>query len=507
MRASKTRLTAVLLTVGICPSGGSISAQAQVCLLYERQKLTAADPIADQRFGGSVSIVDDWAIVGAYRDDDACPGDPECCSGSAYLFRRDDNGTPQESGDDHWVQHVKLTASDAAALDAFGVSVSITNDRAVVGADGDDGYTGAAYVFRRQDNGTAADPSDDLWIEEDKLIAGAAEAGDEFGSSVSISGDRVVAGAQRDSDAGLSSGSAYVFRRDDNGTPSDPGDDFWVQEAKLTAADAEVYHYFGRSVSVSAGRIVVGVSTDDDAGPNAGAVYVFRHDDNGTPSDPNDDDWVQEVKLTATDADPGDHFGTSVSISGGRMVVGAHFDADAGDFAGSAYVSRHDDNGTPTDPADDFWIQEAKLVASDAAAEDVFGNSVSIAGDRVVVGAYGDDDRGDFSGSAYVFQRDNNGTPSDPNDDYWVQEVKLIAADGAAEDLLGSSVSISENWVLVGSPGDDRSVHNAGSAYASALDKECQPIPAVSEWGVIVLGLLVLTAGTLVHRHRVQPTA
>jgi len=275
------------------------------------------------------------------------------------------------------------------------------------------GDCGSAYVFRRDDNGTPSDPSDDVWIEEAKLTASDAAAIDFFGRAVAVSGDRAVVGAYGGDGAAGDAGSAYVFRRDDGGTPSDPSDDVWVEEAKLTASDAAASDSFGFSVSVSGDRAVVGARENDDAGSRSGSAYVYRRDDSGTPSDPSDDVWVEEAKLTASDAAPDDLFGYSVSISGDRAVVGAHGNDDAGDSSGSAYVFRRDDGGTPSDLSDDVWVEEAKLTASDAAATDYFGVCVAISGDRAVVGASGNDDAGSGSGAAYVF----SAAVHDPDDD------------------------------------------------------------------------------------------
>ncbi len=220
---------------------------------------------------------------------------------------------------------------------------------------------------------------------------------------------------------------------------------------KITAADASRGNRFGISVSISGDRAIVGADASIFyGGDELGSAYVFRRDDNGTPFDPSDDFWDQEAQLVASDATAGDGFGFSVSISGDRAVVGAWLDEDAGFHSGSAYVFRRDDNGTPTDPSDDVWVQEAKLMASDTEAGDRFGGSVSISGDRMVVGADGDDDAGTQTGSAYVFRRDNNGTPSDPSDDLWVEEAKLTATDAAEYDIFGSSVSISGQGAAVG---------------------------------------------------------
>ncbi|MBN1341641.1 MAG: FG-GAP repeat protein, partial [Phycisphaerae bacterium] len=298
-------------------------------------------------------------------------------------------------------------------------------------------YSGSAYVFQRDQGGA------DNWGQVAKLTAEDAAAGDQFGYSVSMSGDTVVIGAYKDDDAGTESGSAYVFQRDQGGA------DNWGQVAKLTAADAAALDWFGQSVSISVDTVVIGAQFDDDAGSYSGSAYVFQRDQGGT------NNWGQVAKLTASDAAAGDQFGYSVSMSGDTVVIGAGADDHAGSWSGSAYVFQRDLGGT------DNWGQVAKLTAADAAAGDYFGyfGAVSISGDTVVIGAFGDDDAGSWSGSAYIFQRDQGGT------DNWGQVAKLTAADAAAEDRFGRSVSISGDTVVIGASGDDDAGTDAGSTY------------------------------------------
>ncbi len=332
-------------------------------------------------------------------------------SGSAYVFRR--SGTS-------WVQEAKLTASDAAAGDYFGWSVSVSGDTAVIGAYRDNHgvglYSGAAYVFKR--SGTS-------WVQEAKLTASDAAEGDWFGFSVSVSGDTAVIGALVDDDGGRDSGSAYVFKR--SGTS-------WVQEAKLRASDAGANDQFGFSVSVDGDRVVIGAYGYDDGG---GWAYVFKR--SGT-------NWVQEAKLTASDAGAHDRFGVSVSLSGDTAVIGAYKDDTAGWKAGAAYVFTR--SGTT-------WTQEAKLTASDAGAN-YFGFSVSVSGDRAMMGAIGDNNAGSWSGAAYVFKR--SGTT-------WTQEAKLTASDAARGDSFGRSVSVSGDRAMIGAPYNDDGGSGSGSAY------------------------------------------
>ena len=157
--------------------------------------------------------------------------------------------------------------------------------------------------------------------------------------------------------------------------------------------------------------------------------------------------WSQQAKLTPADGQTGDRFGESLSISGETVVVGAHLDDDLGDASGSAYVFNR--SGAS-------WSQQAKLTPADGAASDEFGFAVSISGETVVVGSFKDDDLGSASGSAYVFER--SGTS-------WSQQAKLTTADGALGDFVGESVSISGDALVLGSRTNDEVANNSGAAY------------------------------------------
>ena len=351
-------------------------------------KITASDGAADDRFGYSVAVGSGRIVVGAYQDDD-----DGSLSGSAYIF--DLNGT----------QLTKITASDGAASDRFGHSVAVGSGRIVVGAygDADNGsFTGSAYIFDL--NGTQLT----------KIKASDAATGDNFGSTVAIGSGRIVVGASGDDDAGSLSGSAYIFDLDGN------------QLSKITASDGAADDFFGVSVAVGSGRIVVGAYADDDNGAASGSAYIFDLDGN------------QLSKITASDAAAFNYFGYSVAVGSGRIVVGAWGDDDNGSFSGSAYVFDLDGN------------QLAKIKASDGAASDLFGYSVAVGSGRICVGAYGD---GSLSGSAYIFDLDGN------------QLDKITASDGAASDDFGYSVAVGSGRVVVGAYADDDNGSASGSAY------------------------------------------
>jgi len=212
----------------------------------------------------------------------------------------------------------------------------------------------------------------------------------------------------------------------------------WTEEAKLLASDGSSEDFFGGSVSISGDYVAIGAVGDDDNGNFSGSAYVFKR--TGT-------NWAQEAKLMPSDGAERDLFGGSVSISGDYAIVGAWGNDGNGNRTGAAYVFKRSDTS---------WAQEARLVSSDIADFDGFGTSVSISGDYAAVSADSDDDNGFNSGSAYVFKR---------SDRSWVQEAKLLPSDGETNEQFGFSISISSDYVIVGSRLDDENGENSGSAY------------------------------------------
>ena len=412
--------------------GSAVNMYMDMIGYVQRQKLTAGDGAGNDYFGYSVSIDGDTAVIGAYGDDD-----DGSTSGSAYVFTRT-NGI--------WTQVAKLTAAspDGDSTDYFGHSVSIDGDTVVIGAYNDESPagSGSVYVFTRNTAGDLASG----WTQVARLKASDAVHFDGFGYSVSIDGDTMVIGAWADDDDGTDSGSAYVFTRNTAGDLASG----WTQVAKLTAGtDGAADDRFGQSVSIDGDTVVIGAFFDDDGGSNSGSAYVFTRNTAGDLTS----GWTQVAKLTADDGAADDRFGTTVSIDGDTIVIGAYQDDDNGSASGSAYVFTRDTAG---DLASD-WTQHAKLTANDGAGSDYFGYSVSIDDDTVVIGAYQDDDKGGGSGSAYVFTRDTAGDLTSG----WTQTDKLTASDGASNDLFGHSVAISGNTVVIGAYLDDSS----GSAY------------------------------------------
>jgi hypothetical protein len=390
------------------------------------RKLTASDGMAYDRFGSSVSISGDTVVVGSDWDEVGANGE----QGSAYIFARNQGGA------DNWGQVTKLTASDGAANDHFGHSVSISGDTVVACAVGDNSYQGSAYVFERNQGGG------DTWGQVTKITATDGTAGGEFDTSVSISCDTIVIGAYCDVGANSNQGAAYIIERNQGGA------DNWGQVSKLIASDGAADDLFGRSVSISSGTIVVG-SYSDDIGANLsqGSTYIFERNQGGA------DNWGLVVKLTASDGMEGDLFGVSASISGDTIIIGASLDdVNANLDQGSAYTFIR---------TNETWMEISHPISTDGTGNDQFGMSVSICNNLVVIGARNDEVGANIAqGSAYVFERNQGGS------DDWDQVTKLTASDGASNDHFGRSVAIYGDTIVIGSLFDDvGAINDQGSAY------------------------------------------
>jgi len=498
--------------------------------------LKASNGQANDFFGGSVSISGDIIAAGASSEDNSNTAiqntdntNPVAddalaiSSGAVYVFKR--NAT---TGD--WSQDAYLKATNAQAGDRFG-NVSISGDIIAAGASSEDNsntaiqntdntnpaadnalasMSGAVYVFKR--NATTGDWSQDAYLK-------ATNAGmyDGFGNSVSIAGDFIAVGSfseansntaiqnidnalpAADNALALDSGAVYVFKR--NATTGD-----WSQDAYLKASNAGTSDFFGNPVSISGDFIAVGAKTEDNSNTaiqntdntnpvaddalalSSGAVYVFKR--NASTGD-----WSQDAYLKASNAGTSDYFGKSVSISGDFIAVGAFTEANSntaiqnidnalpladnalGNNSGAAYVFKR--NTTTGD-----WSQDAYLKAANAGVYDRFGNSISISGDVIVVGAYceynsntaiqnidnalpvADNALAGYSGATYVFKR--NAISGD-----WSQDAYLKATNEQASDGFGVSVSISNDFMAVSSLYESNSntaIQNADNALPVADD-------------------------------------
>jgi len=354
----------------------------------------------------------------------------------------------------------KLVAADRINNVELGHSVAISNNYAVVGAklDGHDAegknvklQAGAAYIYEK---GT-----DNKWKQVQKIVASDRSPGANFGWAIGISGNTIVVGAvyERFDASGrnesTSEGAAYVFERGADGV--------WTQTQKLLSSDrATGYNYFGTSVGIDGNTIVVGApghcrdSTERQEGyvGNAGAVFVFEKKGNN---------WRRTYKLLASDREHGGSMGNSVAISGNRVIAGAWGHdfgmngTDRMEASGAAYIWERMDDGK--------WTRAQKLIASDRSPYDEFGYSVAIDGDNAVVGARNvtlnpkDENNNGYSGEAYIFSRNENGE--------WKEVEAIIPKERKTGALVGASVGVSGNYVIIGSPRGDGKKPYIGAVY------------------------------------------
>ncbi len=333
----------------------------------------------------------------------------------------------------------KLTASDGAAGDNFGQSVSINGDTVVVGARFDDvganNNQGSAYIFERNQGGL------DNWGMVVKLTSSDGEAGDHFGEAVYFSGDTIAVGASyEDSGVTYSQGAVYIFERNQGGPNN------WGEIVKVLASDGLNEDYFGSAVSIDGDTLVVGSPRDDIGGQvDQGSAYIYERNQGGP------DNWGEVTKLTILDGLGNDQLGNSVSISNDTLAVGVYCD-DIGinTNQGSVCIFERNQGGS------DNWGLVIKVTASDGGELDNFGNSVSVSKDTLIVGSEQDN----FIGSAYIFERDEGGI------DNWGVVAKLSPIDGEFGDYFGNSVSINRDTIIIGACVDDIDVNvDQGSVY------------------------------------------
>jgi hypothetical protein len=369
--------------------------------------------------------------------------------GERLWLRVDDAGARYPLVIDPFIEQATLTASDGAAGDLFG-GARVDGDTIVVAASGDDvdGRVdqGSAYVFVKPSGGWT-----EPITEHARLVASDGAAGDLFGRPA-LEGDTIVFGAPGNSPASGAvnpiRGSAYVFVR-----PAGGWSGTLNEQAKLTASDGAPNDKFGAVTAMSGDTIVVGAEWDNAF---RGSAYVFVKPAGGWNGS-----LTQNAKLVASDGQTGigigDAFGR-VAIEGDTIVAGALGSDPSSIDAGAAYVFVRPPGG---------WTgtvyENAKLLASDGAANDRFGASVSLSGDAIAIGAPLDSPgaAGGDHGSAYVFVKPAGGWAGT-----LTQNAKLVASDPGTNDNFGVSLAVNGDRILVGAPGASGLLApDAGAAY------------------------------------------
>ncbi|KAL3801482.1 hypothetical protein HJC23_000920 [Cyclotella cryptica] len=273
-------------------------------------KIVAPDAQDNERFGISVALDKNVAIIGANGADDNGEN-----SGAAYIFTYVEN---------EWVFTQKLLAPDGEAGDNFGFSVAIYGDQAVVGAVWDAEKSGSVYVFILNRG---------VWTVEGKFVADGGKPDDQFGWSVAMWEQTIAVGAFADDTSGLDSGAVYIFEKDSNGV--------WDQQARIAPSDGEENDHFGRSVDVHRDWLIVSSPFDDEVGIEAGSVYIYQRDDN---------EWLLQNKLFPL-IDPTDfnEFGFGVAVSDDFFVASSKLENETlSDAIGNVYVYQTYCAGEPT---------------------------------------------------------------------------------------------------------------------------------------------------------------
>jgi hypothetical protein len=389
----------------------------------EQQKLLPDEGGVGDKFGRAVDFDGQRAVIGAFQHSEAAD-----CAGSAYVFS-------QRLG--VWTQDAELLPAPADPGDWFAWSVAIDGDTILVGASQDDdngGNAGAVYVF--VDDGSG-------WTLQEKLLASDGAAPDLFGYDVDIDGDVAVIGAPNDN---TNIGKVYVFSRSGS---------TWTETDQLVAPDGQILDELGTSVAIDGDRIATGSIGDDDQGDTAGAVYIYA----GAPGR-----YGFQQKVVAPDGSFSENFGASVAFDGDRLIVGTPGQNAA---TGAAYLFRFTDG---------FWDFEQKLLAEDGEDNDQFGESVDVEGDTAVVGAWNDDTTLIATGSVYVFRL---------FEDTWHQVDQLIASDPGLIDSFGGDVAMRGGVAVIGAQNNDDFGENSGAAYIFELDAladiDCDGIVSTSD--------------------------
>ncbi len=333
-------------------------------------------------------------------------------------------------------EDLKIAPSDGHANDKFGNAIAQDGNTLVIGSvENNEGGvdSGAVYIYEQLNTEPMS------WTLSLKLVVSDSVGLANFGASIALEDDLLVVSAPNDLGE---VGSVYIFDRNLGGANE------WGQVAKISPENGEAGDYFGVAVVLQGDILVVGADGDDEQAMDAGAAYIFDRNQGGS------DQWGLVKKIFSEQTDHGDHFGSSLALDGDTLIVGAPFDDIVGiNRTGRAVIFQRDQNGF------NQWGEVKIIQASDAAAEDFFGTSVTISGDFVAVGAVGKDTVGSESGAVYVFFR-NEG-----DFDAWGEVKKILASDPGGGQRFGGAVALSGQLLLVGKPEDGTSQTGNGDAY------------------------------------------
>lgn len=307
---------------------------------------------ASYSFGSSVLISDDVLFVGATGDN----------SGAVYIYKLQDS---------IWIKETKITASDGYPEDYFGGSLNLYENNLIVGAYGYPGSLGfgKAYIYEKTDTG---------WIEIIGLSPEDLNGNDNFGYSVAITDSIAVIGAPQKSAAGSFSGSAYVYKNNN---------DTWDLVTILIGSRVSSNDYYGGATAIDNNFVLIS-APGNIYSDIPGSVYVFENVNNK---------WIERDILEASDGFNGDAFGSSIHIKGDSLLIGAS-NWIASSEPGAAYLFLRDEN--------DNWKDAEKFIPGDNQSFKNFGASVAMNDEKFFFGAPGDNTNGYFAGAVYYYPDD-----------------------------------------------------------------------------------------------------
>ena len=364
----------------------------------------------------AVAATEDYLVAGSRGNDSGAP------DAGAFLIYDISAGAPTFSG------HIANPSPNES--DWFGSSLAIAGDYVVVGASRDDTGAvdaGSAYVY---------DVSSRPPVLTSTINNPSPGAGDQFGYSVAVSGNKIAIGARTDDVPGTSgAGSVYIY---------DLSGGIASLAASISNPTPESFDYFGESVALFSDTLLVGASGDDTGADSAGSVYVYDLSD-ATP--------ILDATLNNPEPDSGDAFGSAVSLDANRIIVGADNDdidpVDRG-YYGRVFVYNRSSGGVTLGRSFDY-----ENFGSDSGS---FGQSVSLSGDMLVVGAYRDSEGRDW-GSAFVFDLTGNSTGPD---------FEILQPNRTNPDEDGSfafQTAVAGSRIFVSDPSDEAAGSNAGAIF------------------------------------------
>lgn len=394
--------------------------------------------VIGEKFGGAVAMETNFAFVGNTLDKVDFDTITNMVTGTVSVYKMDGNG--------NWGFHQKLMAIEPTPFEFFGESIDVNYDQLVIGTRWDR----SVYVFEKGE--------DDYWVATQKIVDPEPfeQYNQSFGRDVSISGNTIVIGAseggydENNENFFNGAGAIYIYEKIDNE---------WVYQQKLVTSDRAEADFFGISSDISGDYLVSGAfwESEDENGENtqyqSGSAYIFKRDIDGV--------WSQDQKIVASNRGWGSDFGNSVAIDGNVVLVGSPMAAGITNLVGSGYVFTLNSNSV--------WEETQILKDPNELHQDYVGFDVDLAGDRIILSAYGMDTDLNLgnemmnAGGALLFKKDESNT--------WNFEERIVASNRNYLAEFGRTVGISYSSCVVGAPMagfvdiEQEIVTNWGNAY------------------------------------------